>query len=279
MRATAAGRCSQVPCACSASPSFSWPRPWAQTIWSGDRHLTTWGLLLFAVGATFLFVAFHLGARRRALQTADGLAQMRGATAALARISPAFAAAGIVLIAAGLPFLLWWLLPASPAWDVFGTPFAAVAATAVGIFLYGALALISGLRMDRGSWPRLPFILYGGASVLLGASTLADLFSEPYVIFTPSAALLIEDSLDRFFGSWGLWALVTGGLPCLGRGDRRRQVPPRWSSRRSVGGRLLPGPGRLGFHRARKHVPVLDGNGHDHSRRVPYAIRIELADL
>ena len=72
MRATAAGRCSQVPCACSASPSFSWPRPWAQTIWSGDRHLTTWGLLLFAVGATFLFVAFHLGARRRALQTADG---------------------------------------------------------------------------------------------------------------------------------------------------------------------------------------------------------------
>ncbi len=180
-------------------------------VW-GSTYLTTWGLLLFAVGATFLFVAFHLGARRRALQTADGLAQMRGATAALARISPAFAAAGIVLIAAGLPFLLWWLLPASPAWDVFGTPFAAVAATAVGIFLYGALALISGLRMERGSWPRLPFILYGGASVLLGASTLADLFSEPYATFTPSAALLIEDSLDRFFGSWGLWALVTGGL-------------------------------------------------------------------
>ena len=180
-------------------------------VW-GSTYLTTWGLLLFAVGATFLFVAFHLGARRRALQTADGLAQMRGATAALARISPAFAAAGIVLIAAGLPFLLWWLLPASPAWDVFGTPFAAVAATAVGIFLFGALALISGLRMERGSWPRLPFILYGGASVLLGASTLADLFSEPYATFTPSAALLIEDSLDRFFGSWGLWALVTGGL-------------------------------------------------------------------
>ncbi|MET0689017.1 MAG: TIR domain-containing protein [Methyloceanibacter sp.] len=180
-------------------------------VW-GSTYLTTWGLLLFAVGAAFLFVAFHLVARRRALQTAYGLAQMRGATAALARISPAFAAAGVVLIAAGLPFLLWWLLPASPAWDVFGTPFAAVAATAVGIFLYGALALISGLRMERGSWPRLPFILYGGASVLLGASTLADLFSEPYAAFTPSAALLIEDSLDRFFGSWGLWALVTGGL-------------------------------------------------------------------
>ena len=142
MRATAAGRCSQVPCLLGFAFVFVAASMGADHMVWRSTYLTTWGLLLFAVGATFLFVAFHLGARRRALQTADGLAQMRGATAALARISPAFAAAGIVLIAAGLPFLLWWLLPASPAWDVFGTPFAAVAATAVGIFLYGALALI-----------------------------------------------------------------------------------------------------------------------------------------
>jgi hypothetical protein len=180
-------------------------------VW-GSTYLTTWGLLLFAVGAAFLFVAFHLGVRRREQQSADGLAQMRSATTALARTAPAFAAAGVALIAVGLPFLLWWLLPASPAWDVFGTPFAPMAATAVGILLYGALAVISGLRMDRVSRRRLPFILYGAGSVLLGASTLADLFSEPDATFMPAAALLIVDSLDRFFGAWGLWALVTGGL-------------------------------------------------------------------
>ena len=180
-------------------------------VW-GSTYLTTWGLLLFAVGAAFLFVAFHLGVRRRELLTADGLMQMRGATAALARIAPAFSAAGTVLIAAGLPFLLWWLLPASPAWAVFGTPFAAMAAIAVGILLYGALALVSGLRMDRASRLRLPFILYGAASAPLGASTFTDLFSELEATFTPSEVLFIMDSLDRFFGSWGLWALVTGAL-------------------------------------------------------------------
>ena len=180
-------------------------------VW-GSTYLTTWGLLLFAVGAAFLSVAFHLAERRREHQSADGLAQVRSATVGLARAAPAFAAAGVALIAVGVPFLLWWLLPASPAWNVFGTPFAAMAAIAVGILLYGVLALVSGLRLDRASRLRLPFILYGGASVLLGASTFADLFTGPYPTFTPSEALYIADPLDRFFGAWGLWALVTGGL-------------------------------------------------------------------
>ena len=179
-------------------------------VW-GSTYLSTWGLLLFAVGAAFLFVAFHLGARRREQQSANGLAQVRSATAGLARAATAFAAAGVALIAVGLPFLLWWLLPASPAWDVFGTPFAAMATLAVGILLYGALALVSGLRLGA-SRLRLPFILYGAASVLLGASTFADLFTGPYPTFTASEALFIADPLDRFFGAWGLWALVTGGL-------------------------------------------------------------------
>ena len=82
---------------------------------------------------------------------------------------------------------------------------------AVGILLYGALALVSGLRLGA-SRLRLPFILYGAASVLLGASTFADLFTGPYPTFTASEALFIADPLDRFFGAWGLWALVTGGL-------------------------------------------------------------------
>ena len=180
-------------------------------VW-GSTYLTTWGLLLFAVGAAFLSVAFHLAERRREHQSADGLTQVRSATVGLARAAPAFAAAGVALIAVGVPFLLWWLLPASPAWNVFGTPFAAMAAIAVGILLYGVLALVSGLRLDRASRLRLPFILYGGASVLLGVSTFADLFTGPYPTFTPSEALYIADPLDRFFGAWGLWALVTGGL-------------------------------------------------------------------
>ena len=180
-------------------------------VW-GPTYLTTWGLLLFAAGAGLLFVASHLGARRREQRTADGQAEMRSATAALANFWPAFSAAGLVLIAMGLPFLLWWLLPASPAWGVVGTPFAAMAATAAGTLLYGALALISGLRMDRGSRLRLPFILYGGASALLGAATFADLMSEPNATLGFPDALFIEDSLDRFFGSWGLWALATGGM-------------------------------------------------------------------
>lgn len=177
-------------------------------VW-GSTYLTTWGLLLFAAAAGLLFVAFHLGARRREQQPAEGLAQMRAMTEALARTAPAFTAAGAALIAAGLPFLLWWLLPTSPVWDRLGTPLVAMAAMATGILLYGALAVVSGLRLDRF---KLPFVLYGVASVLLGASSLLDLFTGPYPTFTVSAALLIADPFDSFFGSWGLWALVTGGL-------------------------------------------------------------------
>jgi hypothetical protein len=137
---------------------------------------------------------------------------MRVTTQALARLSPLFSVAGAVLIAAGLPYLLWWLLPASPVWNVFGTPFAAVAATAAGIFLYGALAHVSGLRLDHASRVKLPFIVFGAVSALLGASSVLDLVSAPLASVTPSEILFIEDGFDRFFGSWGFWALVTGGL-------------------------------------------------------------------
>lgn len=178
----------------------------------GATYLTTCGLLLFAAGAGLLFVAFHLGARRRAQRTPDDQARTRTATAALARIWPAFSAAGLVLIAAGLPFLLWWLLPASPAWTQFGTPFAPLAAIGVGILLYGASAFIAGLRLDSASRLKLPLILYGVASILLGASSFADLLSDPLTDFMPSTSLFIEDPFDRFFGAWGLWAVVSGCL-------------------------------------------------------------------
>jgi hypothetical protein len=180
-------------------------------VW-GPTYLTTWGLLLFGVGAAFLFVAFHLAAHRGERQTAHGLAQIRATTQVLGQASAAFTAAGVVLIAAGLPYLLWWLLPTSPAWETFGTPLAALAATAAGILLYGAAALISGLRMDHASRLRLPFVIYGAASVLLGGSSLVDLFTGLYPTFTLSEALFIADPFDSFFGSWGLWALVSGGL-------------------------------------------------------------------
>ena len=247
-------------------------------VW-GSNYLTTWGLLLFAVGAAFLFVAFHLGVRRRELLTADGLMQMRGATAALARIAPAFFAAGTVLIAAGLPFLLWWLLPASPAWAVFGTPFAAMAAIAVGILLYGALALVSGPRMDRprGSDCRSSCTVQQAprSAPPLSPTCLAN-WKRPSPRPTSFHHGLARPLL-WVMGTLGAchWRAAAG----LGLGDRRRQVPPRGGGRRSVGGRFLPGPGCLGFHRARKHVPVLDGNGHDHRRRDPYPVRIDVTDL
>ena len=174
-------------------------------VW-GSNYLTTWGLLLFAVGAAFLFVAFHLGVRRRELLTADGLMQMRGATAALARIAPAFFAAGTVLIAAGLPFLLWWLLPASPAWAVFGTPFAAMAAIAVGILLYGALALVSGPRMDR---PR-------GSDCRSSCTVQQAPCSAPPLSPTCLANWKRPSPRPKFFSSW------TRSTASLGHGDSGR---------------------------------------------------------
>ncbi len=175
----------------------------------GATYLTTWGLLQFAAGAGLLFVAFHLDVRRREQQAREGSVQMRAETAALAKIWPALSAAGLVLIAAGLPFLLWWLLPASPAWTTFGTPLTPMAAIGAGIVLYGVLALASGLRLTR---LRLPFILYGAVSTLFGVSSLVDLFTEPYARFSNAEVLFIQDLLDRFFGAWALWALATGGL-------------------------------------------------------------------
>ena len=172
-------------------------------------------------------------ARRRAA------ASMAGDVAgvALADRWRAFALKGLLLIAGGLPILLWALFPDSSLWAALPIPGAVVVPLTICILLSGGLALASSRRRETGAL----FTLDGVASVAIGIVLLGWMAfaSDSALSGFPPTNPFLPDPFDPVILGWGIWASLSGGLSILAVPRLKGRIARTWLALASFASLLL----------------------------------------
>lgn len=165
------------------------------------------GSTAFLSGGLFAGLAFRL---RRSASGRRGVMASKAAGEAVYQRPGFLVAKGLLLIAGGLPFLLWYLFPDLWLWNAGSIPGLIVVPLTLCMILSGGLALAPRARSESGA----AAVLGGAAGVLIGTASLAWMLFSGEVALSgfPSNAPFLVDQFDPLLAGWAVWASLSGGL-------------------------------------------------------------------